>query len=199
MKPARTSRRRFLATSLAAGAIAGTPAIAHNSKPYTLPEDYLPVVVTLAAGFGPGEIHVDPNNFKLYWTLTDGKAIRYTVGIGRPGLYHAGEFTVGRKAKWPSWTPTPAMIRRDSSYARWKDGMPGGPSNPLGARALYLFNAKGHDTYLRIHGTNLPRTIGTAVSNGCARLLNEHVSDLYERVPPGTRVVLYEKGQPVIT
>ncbi|HHL21874.1 MAG TPA: L,D-transpeptidase, partial [Aliiroseovarius sp.] len=77
---------------------------------------------------------------------------------------------------------------------QWADGMPGGPNNPLGARALYLYNARGHDTYLRIHGTNLPRTIGTRVSNGCARLINPHIEELYERVPVGTRVVLYAPG-----
>ncbi len=142
-----------------------------------------------------GGIHLIPDTFKLFWTLETRKAIRYTVGIGHPGLYEPGEFTVGRKAKWPSWTPTQAMIRRNPAYAQWEGGMPGGPNNPLGARALYLYNAAGHDTMLRIHGTNLPRTIGTAVSNGCARLTNEHAIELYERVPVGTRVVLYAKGE----
>lgn len=84
------------------------------------------------------------------------------------------------------------MIRRDpDSYAKYSDGMPGGIDNPLGARALYLFDADGRDTYLRIHGTNEPRTIGTAVSNGCARLTNDHVRILYDHVELGTRVELY--------
>lgn len=90
--------------------------------------------------------------------------------------------------------PTNAMIRRNpEQYARFADGMPGGPNNPLGARALYLYDDDGHDTYLRIHGTNAPSTIGSAVSNGCARLTNEHVIDLYPRVDVGARVHLYPK------
>ncbi len=188
------SRRHFIATSLCATSLTGMPALAHEKAPYVMPEDFKPTEVRLATRLEPGEIHVDPNSFRLYWTLERGRAIRYTVGVGRAGLYHAGEFTVGRKAEWPSWTPTPEMIARDASYARWKEGMPGGINNPLGARALYLYDAAGRDTYLRIHGTNAPRTIGTAVSNGCARLLNEYIIDLYDRVPLGTRVVLHEKG-----
>ena len=87
------------------------------------------------------------------------------------------------------------MIRRDpEAYAQYAGGMPGGKDNPLGARALYLFDGKGRDTYLRIHGTNKPRTIGTAVSNGCARLTNDHITDLYDRVPIGTTVYLYEQA-----
>lgn len=196
MKLSALSRRHFLATTLAAGSLAtANRALAHNAAPYVMPEDFMPTEVRLSTKLEPGEIHVDPNSFRLYWTLEGNKAIRYTVGVGRAGLYHAGEFTVGRKAEWPSWTPTPAMIARDASYARWQDGMPGGINNPLGARALYLYNAAGRDTYLRIHGTNAPRTIGTAVSNGCARLINEYAIDLYGRVPVGTRVMLYEKGE----
>ncbi len=189
-------RRRFLRTSLAAGALAagglGKAALAHG---YTLPEEFMPTQVRLKVNLPPGEIHVIRDTFKLYWTLENRYAIRYTVGIGRAGLYHPGVFTVGRKAKWPSWTPTPAMIQRNPAYAEWADGMPGGPNNPLGARALYLYNARGHDTYLRIHGTNLPRTIGVAVSNGCARLVNDQIEELYELVPIGTKVVLYDTGE----
>lgn len=188
------NRRDFLAASIAAGAMASAPSLAQAATPYVLPEEFLPVEVRLKTKLAPGEIHVDPNAFRLFWTLPKNKAIKYAIGIGRPGLYESGEFTVGAKREWPSWTPTPAMIERTPSYARWEDGMPGGPNNPLGARALYLYTASGRDSYLRIHGTNQPHTIGTAVSNGCARLINAHAIDLYNRVPLGTRVVLYPKG-----
>lgn len=135
-----------------------------------------------------------PNLFNLLWTIGDSLAIRYTVGVGRPGLYHDGRFTVGDKREWPSWRPTDAMIARNpDAYARYGDGIPGGIDNPLGARALYLFDDAGHDTYLRLHGTNDPRTIGTAVSNGCARLTNDHIVDLYDQVPIGTTVYLYRQ------
>ena len=110
--------------------------------------------------------------------------------VGRAGLAWKGTAKVGRKAKWPRWTPTKNMIRRQPrKYARYAGGVPGGPSNPLGARALYLYR-NGRDTMYRIHGTNQPRSIGRAVSNGCIRMLNAHVKDLYRRVPVGARVVV---------
>ena len=121
-----------------------------------------------------------------------GKEVYFPWGVDRNGINI--EFTVERKAKWPWWRPTNAMIRREPhKYAKYKGGLKGGPNNPLGARALYLYDDKGRDTYLRIHGTNAPETIGSAVSNGCARLTNEHVKDLYERVEIGARVFLYPK------
>ena len=193
------TRRHFLATSAAASVgISAGAAFAHNNAPYVLPEDYLPVELALKVALAPGEIHVDPATYRLYWTLPDNRAMRYTVGVGRAGLYHDGEFMMKVKKEWPSWTPTPAMIARNAGYARWQDGMPGGINNPLGARALYLFDANGQDTFLRIHGTNAPQTIGTSVSNGCARLTNEHIVDLYNRVPLNTRVVLHPKGKPAV-
>lgn len=143
----------------------------------------------------PGEIHVVPDDFYLYFMLQNGNAIRYGVGVGRGNLYEAGTFWVRAKREWPRWTPTPDMIARDpEQYEQFKDGVPGGPNNPLGARALYLHTASGRDSYLRIHGTNAPRTIGSAVSNGCARLTNEYVQDLYPRVELGAKTVLYPKG-----
>lgn len=187
-------RRRELILSAAALAIPGTPLRAHEAAEFALPEEFLPAVVPIRNEFAPGEIHVLPDQFRLYLTLPENRAIRYAVGVGRPGLYHAGTFVVGRKAKWPSWTPTPEMIERDpDAYAPFAEGMPGGPDNPLGARALYLHDLSGCDTYLRIHGTDKPRTIGTRVSNGCARLTNDQIADLYERVPLGTRVYLYDQ------
>lgn len=188
-----TTRRHFLLTAAASGLVA-TPLAAQQQQPAPQPEapDISPRVVRIQGNFGPGEIHVDPSSFALYLTLGDGRAIRYAVGIGRAGLYERGQFFVGAKKEWPSWTPTKEMIQRSpGKYAKYADGMPGGPNNPLGARALYLFTKEKGDTFLRIHGTNAPSTIGTAVSNGCVRLVNPHITDLYERVVLGARVVLH--------
>lgn len=177
---------------MAVGASLGRPAWAQELVAYQRPEDFLPTIVSLDADFPPGEIHVLPDQFRLYWTLMKQEALRFTVGVGRPGLYHAGRFTVGAKREWPSWRPTPEMIARSpEKYGRYADGMPGGPDNPLGARALYLYDEAGRDTYLRIHGTNDPQTIGTAVSNGCARLTNEDISFWYTAVEVGTPVFLH--------
>ncbi len=190
-------RRTFIAGSAAAVSLgAPVPVFARDFDsaitPSGLPEEMQPREIRIKNSFEPGEIHVDPAAFALYWTLPKKRAIRYSVGIGRKGLYEPGEFTIKAKKKWPSWRPTDDMIERDpQAYEKFKDGMPGGPNNPLGARALYLFDAAGRDTFLRIHGTNAPKTIGFRVSNGCARLTNDHILDLYERVPLGTRVVLY--------
>lgn len=173
----------------AGGALASVPA---SLPDYNMPEEFLPREVRIKNDFAPNEIHVDPAQFALYWTLPDQKAIRYSIGIGRPGLYEAGEFYVGAKKEWPSWTPTPDMIKRDpESYERFADGMAGGISNPLGSRGLYLFQPGIGDTFLRVHGTNEPKTIGQRVSNGCARLVNDQMIDLYNRVPMNSRVVLY--------
>lgn len=189
------NRRTFLATGLAAGASGTLPAFAQRAPAYVIPLEYLPQQVRLRQDVPAGEIHVDPVHYKLYWTLPGGRAIQYTVGVGRDNLYEAGTFTVGAKKKWPSWTPTREMIAREPKlYAKWAGGMPGGPTNPLGARALYLFTRERGDTFLRIHGTNDPRTIAMAVSNGCTRLVNDHAIDLYERVPLGSQVVLHPKS-----
>lgn len=191
-------RRQLLVSGLATLASAWSPAVAHEvtDSAAVLSPEFQPRIVPIQAGLPAGEIHVDPNAFALYWTLPDQLAIRYACGIGRPGLYEPGVFYVGAKKEWPSWKPTPDMVAREPElykpYA--EEGMPGGPNNPLGARALYLFTPERGDTFLRIHGTNAPQTIGTAVSNGCARLINEHIVDLYERVPLDTRVVLYPQG-----
>ncbi|WP_106159096.1 L,D-transpeptidase [Hasllibacter halocynthiae] len=185
-------RRSFMGAAAAALGAVPMGLAPFGAGAQELPDQFLPRMVRTRAGFEANEIHVDPGQFALYWTLPNAQAIRYSVGIGRPGLYEAGEFYVGAKREWPSWTPTPDMIERDpASYAQYADGMPGGPENPLGARAIYLFTPSRGDTFLRIHGTNAPRTIGTAVSNGCARLVNPHAVDLYDRVPLNSRVVLY--------
>jgi lipoprotein-anchoring transpeptidase ErfK/SrfK len=130
----------------------------------------------------PGTIVVDTSERRLYFVLPDGKAMRYGVGVGRPGFDWAGAHTITRKAEWPSWTPPAQMLKRRPDLPRH---MAGGPDNPLGARALYIGS-----TLYRIHGSNEPETIGQAVSSGCIRMLNEDVIDLYERAKVGTRVVV---------
>ena len=130
----------------------------------------------------PGTIVVDTPNRFLYLVQGDGRATRYGIGVGRPGFAWAGVKTITRKAEWPGWTPPPEMVLRRPDLPRH---MEGGPENPLGARALYL----GSSLY-RIHGTNEPETIGTNVSSGCIRMMNEDVTDLYERVRVGTRVIV---------
>lgn len=137
----------------------------------------------------PNSIVVDPGNRFLYYVLGNQRAIRYGVGVGRQGFAWSGKAVVGMKRKWPRWLPPQSMVERDARAATWANGMPGGPQNPLGARALYLF-ANGVDTLYRIHGTNEPGSIGKAVSSGCIRMLNEDVVDLYEKVPRGTKVVV---------
>ncbi len=138
-----------------------------------------------------GTVVVNTPERRLYYVLGDGRAMRYGIGVGREGLALRGSATVGRKAKWPSWTPTANMIRRDPRNREFAGGVPGGPTNPLGARALYLYRG-GRDTMFRIHGTNQPQTIGLAVSSGCVRMLNHDVIDLYERVPVGANVVVIQ-------
>lgn len=128
----------------------------------------------------PGTIVVDTASKHLFLVQSGHKAIRYGIGVGRPGFSWSGLKTVSRKAEWPDWIPPAEMLARRPDLPRH---MAGGPANPLGARALYL----GSSLY-RIHGTNEPNTIGRNVSSGCIRMMNEDVIDLYERVPVGTRV-----------
>ncbi|TDL78363.1 L,D-transpeptidase [Palleronia sediminis] len=185
------NRRDFIAAGAAAfgASLLGGPAFAQS-----LPPRLQPAFVSLRAPLPAGEIHVFPDHFQLFWTMPDNKAWRYGIRVGRAGLYEPGDYYIGAKKEWPSWTPTPDMIRREpEKYARHKNGMPGGPNNPLGARALYLFEEGRGDTFLRIHGTPDVNTIGRAVSNGCAGLTNEHIKMLYEQVPMNARTVLYPK------
>jgi lipoprotein-anchoring transpeptidase ErfK/SrfK len=125
----------------------------------------------------------------LYAVEPGGWATRYGVGVGEQGLTLKGVAKIGNKAEWPSWTPTDNMMRRKPHLVQYAGGVPGGPQNPLGARALYLYRG-GRDTMFRLHGTNEPWTIGTAVSSGCIRLTNEDIIDLYDRTPVGTKVVI---------
>lgn len=188
-------RRTFISSGFFTVSIGvAVPAFAHDDiiPNYEIPDEFEPREVWLKNGFPAGEIHIAPSQFALYWTLPDNRAIRYIVGIGRPGLYEAGEYYIGDRREWPYWAPTPDMIEREPDhYGPLAEGLPGGLDNPLGARALYLFQAGRGDTYLRIHGTNDPSTIAKRVSNGCARLVNSQLIDLYNRVPVGTKVVLH--------
>ena len=141
-------------------------------------------------GEQPGTLVVDPENRFLYLVMADGKAMRYGVGVGRAGMAWSGTANVAYKREWPTWTPTQSMIKRDpDTYQKWAGGMDGGSMNPLGARALYLFE-DGKDTLYRIHGTNEPWSIGQAMSSGCIRMMNQDVMDLYRRVPDGAKVVV---------
>src|SRR5690606_33110840 len=134
---------------------------------------------------------VDTPARRLYYVLGNGRAMRYGIGVGREGLALRGHARVGRKAEWPSWTPTQNMINREPRNRQYAGGVPGGLTKTLGARALYLYR-RSADTMFRIHGTNLPQTIGLAVSSGCVRMMTHAVVDLYERVPVGANVVVIQ-------
>ncbi len=181
-------RRGFLAGASAAASGLAAPALAFEVDPI-----YRPQRVGMKADMAPGQIVVLPRAHFLYLIEAPGQALRYGVGVGRAGLEFTGTAVIGAKKHWPTWRPTNEMIERDPHlYSDFIDNdyvQPGGAGNPLGARALYLFQ-DGYDTFFRIHGTTAPRSIGRSVSNGCIRMLNEHVIDLYDRVPMGTTVTV---------
>ncbi|WP_375175584.1 L,D-transpeptidase [Pseudooceanicola sp.] len=183
------TRRSFLTTAAAATALP-LPALA-----YTPPKHLLPTRVRIAARFQPGEIVILPRSFFLYHVTGPKEALRYGIAVARPGLGYTGTATIKRKVEWPTWRPTDEMIARDpGAYGKYKDNqdrMPGGPGNPLGARAMYLYEGN-KDTYVRIHGTIEPRSIGHMASSGCFRMLNDHVIDLYKKVPIGTKVTVLQ-------
>ncbi len=193
------TRRALLAAAATLPLIAApTLSLAQEAKKKPaapkLPYDpkYQPTRVQIREDFAPGTIVVVSPQFFLYHVVAPGEAIRYGVAVGKAELVFKGWAEVGRKVEWPSWKPTPEMVKRKpEAYAKYADsGMPGGPKNPLGARALYLYQ-KGRDTAIRIHGTTDPASIGHAVSNGCIRMVNEHVMDLFDQVPIGTPVYVY--------
>lgn len=160
------------------------------SKAFKVNPKYAPQLVVYPTRYRRGTIVIDTRKRFLYLIQTPMMARRYGVGVGRDALAWSGTAIIGAKKEWPGWRPTDEMIEREPhKYAKYRDGMPGGPNNPLGARALYLFD-NGYDTFYRIHGTTNPESIGTASSNGCIRMVNEHVIDLYRRVPIGTTVVV---------
>lgn len=146
-----------------------------------------PVRVAYRTTERPGTIVVYTASRQLFFVEGDGMAIRYPVAVGDEAFGWTGTAVVQRRAEWPSWTPTAAMRRRSPSTT--PAFMEGGPQNPMGSRALYLYQ-NGRDTLYRIHGTNAPLRIGDAVSSGCIRMYNEHAIDLFDRVPVGTRVIV---------
>jgi lipoprotein-anchoring transpeptidase ErfK/SrfK len=153
---------------------------ARNKRGSSIPIE----LVTYETKLKPGTIVVETSERRLYLVLEDGKARKYGIGVGRDGFRWAGQHKITRMAEWPGWTPPAAMRKRVPDLPAY---MPGGPDNPLGARALYIGS-----TLYRIHGTSEPWTIGQAVSSGCIRLTNEDVTDLYERVKVGALVVVHQ-------
>jgi lipoprotein-anchoring transpeptidase ErfK/SrfK len=153
-----------------------------ETGPVKLPPQFRRTEIAYQTKEPVGTIIVDTSHTYLYLVMSNGKAMRYGIGVGREGFTWAGTERISRTSEWPDWHPPPEMIERQPYLPRF---MAGGESNPLGARALYLGN-----TLYRIHGTNQPSTIGTFVSSGCIRLTNEDVTDLYGRVQVGTRVVV---------
>ncbi|MEM9812595.1 MAG: L,D-transpeptidase [Pseudomonadota bacterium] len=146
--------------------------------------------VRLETTEAPGTILIDTSNYHLYLVEADGWAMRYGVAIGREGFGWTGAGRIARRAAWPRWTPPPEMIAREPALAKFESGMPGGPRNPLGARALYVYQG-ARDTLIRVHGTNAPLSIGTRASSGCFRMLNQDVIDLYARVPDGAKIIVF--------
>jgi len=153
----------------------------------SVPENLRRQVVPYQTAEAPGTIVIDTPHTYLYLVLGNGKAMRYGIGVGREGFTWSGVQTIARKQEWPDWVPPPEMLHRQPYLPRF---MAGGPGNPLGARAMYLGS-----TVYRIHGTNAPETIGTQVSSGCIRMVNDDVIDLYGRVNVGTKVVVLPMGR----
>ena len=196
------SRRLFVTGS--AASIVASPAMAAYVDPddpfplppfdyRKLPKEFRRTIVPYTGRHWPGTIIIDTSARQLTLVLDGGSAIRWGCAVGRDGFRWAGLADVGRKVMWPRWTPPKSMIARSPEKAKWKDGMPGGPDNPLGARALYLFQ-NGNDTLYRIHGTTEPLSIGKNASSGCIRMVNQDVIELYRRAPVGTRVIVMAEG-----
>ncbi|PVE21619.1 L,D-transpeptidase [Microvirga sp. KLBC 81] len=158
-------------------------------------QNYLRKVVPYETSEAPGTIVIDPRSRYLYLVLRDGMAVRYGVGVGRSGFSWSGTAVIKDKQEWPDWYPPKEMFGRQPELMEQMGelpggaGMPGGPGNPLGARAMYLWQGN-KDTLYRIHGTFEPWTIGTNVSSGCIRMINQDVIDLYNHTPIGTKVVV---------
>jgi len=157
----------------------------------SIPKTYRRHIVEYTRKEQPGTILIDTDSRYLYYVLPQGKAIRYGVTVGEEALAWSGVATVSRKAEWPDWIPTPEIQARLGPYPK---RIRGGPANPLGARALYLYEGN-KDTLYRIHGTNQPEYIGQAISSGCIRMTNEDVIDLGNRVKPGATVVVLPRGR----
>ena len=176
------------ATGAMSTQVTGAMSLANPERPAPDPR-FLRQRVQYDGGESSGTIVVSIADRYLYAVEEEGWATRYGVAVGEEGLTFMGSATVGRKAEWPPWQPTTDMMQRKPRLVQYADGVPGGPNNPLGARALYLYQG-ARDTAFRIHGTNEPWLIGTAVSNGCIRLTNDNIIDLYDRTPLGTPVLV---------
>jgi lipoprotein-anchoring transpeptidase ErfK/SrfK len=194
--------RHFLTAAAAAAVLAGSANSAYaffdllfQRQPQSETQQYyrseptsrvqispIPRQIVKFSGYEPGTIVVKTAERRLYYVLEDGKAVRYGIGVGRKGFTWTGTHTITRKREWPDWRPPAAMLRRRPDLPRY---MSGGMGNPLGARAMYI-----GETEYRIHGSNEPETIGTAVSSGCFRMTNADVIDLYKRVQVGAKVVV---------
>lgn len=193
------TRRHFISSLLfpaAAGLMPAVPAFAGN-EPFPIFASDAKLVeyryrrreVDYDTHEPPGTIVVDSRKRFLYYVLGQGRAIRYGVGVGDRGAAWSGTAIIKRKAKWPTWTPTPEQRAKHKIYAKYANGMPGSSKNPLGARALYLYQ-NDVDTLFRIHGTPDPASVGKLVSSGCIRMINADVAELFERADIGTRVVV---------
>lgn len=158
-----------------------------------VPEAFRMQMVRFRTAEVPGTIIIDGNQHFLYLVQPNQTAMRYGIGVGRDGFGWAGIVRVGRMSEWPTWTPPAEMVARDPKAAPYAAGMPGGPDNPLGARALYLYEGD-HDTIYRIHGTPEPWTIGLDVSSGCLRMNNKDIIDLASRVAVGAKVIVLMQG-----
>ena len=193
MKNYKITRRGLVVGSLALVAAGCAREVQEAVEPvssaFSMDPRYRRQRVTYPSSEAPGTIVVDTWERFLYAVEENGWATRYGVGVGEEGLTLKGRASVGHKAEWPSWTPTASMMRRKPRLLQYANGVPGGENNPLGARALYLYRG-GQDSKFRVHGTNEPWTIGHAVSNGCVRLTNDDIIDLYDRTPVGTAVVI---------
>ena len=159
----------------------------------SIPGQYQRQIVDYGRKEVPGTIVVDTNSRYLYYVLPQGKAIRYGVTVGEEALAWSGVARIGRKEEWPAWVPTPEIKHR---LANIPDYVSPGPHNPMGARALYLYQGD-KDTLYRIHGTNQPEYIGRAISSGCIRMTNEDAIDLYNQVKIGAPIVVFPPGQGV--
>ncbi len=181
------------------GAVTGEPYPIPAVKLSELNSAFLRKEIAYQTSEQPGTIVVDPGSHYLYHVLSGGRAMRYGVGVGREGFAWSGIAMIHDKQEWPDWYPPPEMLQRQPELAKYMSqlqgglGMPGGADNPLGARAMYLWEGN-KDTLYRIHGTNEPWTIGTSVSSGCIRMINQDVIDLYRQTPVDTKVVVLGPG-----
>jgi lipoprotein-anchoring transpeptidase ErfK/SrfK len=190
------SRRTFLTSAAASLSLPAIRAFAEE-EPFPVKDTdakeieykYRRREVDFESSEAPGTIIVDPKKRYLYQVYGSGKAMRYGAAVGKAGRTWSGAATIGRKEKWPTWTPTPEHLAEFPKLEKWKNGMPGGPDNPMGARALYLYQGEV-DTIYRIHGTHDPKLVGKKKTAGCFGLLNSDIVHLYDRVELGTKVVV---------